>query len=49
MPTLTTWGHSLEHRKEPQDDAAMVKAEKISVEEARCCFKRSTAVTIHNK
>lgn len=36
-------------RKQPQDDALAVKADKISVEEARCCFETSSASAIHNK
>lgn len=36
-------------RKTPQDDAAAVKAAKITVLEAACCFKTSSATTIHNK
>eukprot|EP00752_Nemacystus_decipiens_P012677 g11230.t1 len=41
------WDHTV--RKTPQDDSAAVKAAKISVQEARCCFKTSSAGTIHNK
>ncbi|CAM9574356.1 unnamed protein product, partial [Hapterophycus canaliculatus] len=41
------WDSTVE--KTPQDDAAAVKADKISVLEARCCFKTSSATAIHNK
>ncbi|CAN0390851.1 unnamed protein product, partial [Scytosiphon promiscuus] len=41
------WDDTVE--KIPQDDAAAVKADKISVLEARCWFKTSSATTIHNK
>ncbi|CAM9145980.1 unnamed protein product [Ectocarpus sp. 12 AP-2014] len=41
------WDNTVE--KTPQDDAAAVKAAKISVDEARCCFKTCSATTIHNK
>ncbi|CAM9380448.1 unnamed protein product [Ectocarpus fasciculatus] len=41
------WDNTVE--KTPQDDAAAVKAAKISVDEARCCFKTTSATTIHNK
>lgn len=45
-PTLAC---PLSFRKLPQDDDAAVKAAKITVQEARCCFKTSSAATIHNK
>ncbi|CAM9187874.1 unnamed protein product [Choristocarpus tenellus] len=41
------WGGSV--KSTPQNDAEATKAKKISVEEAQCCFKTSTALNIHNK
>ncbi|CAM9285194.1 unnamed protein product [Discosporangium mesarthrocarpum] len=41
------WDGSIKTR--PQDDEAATKARKITVEEARCCFKTNSAFTIHNK
>lgn len=55
IATLTEYLHpptpcsELPCRKTPQDDAAAVKAAKITVLEAACCFKTSSATTIHNK
>lgn len=39
----------LSTRKMPQDDAAAIKAAKLSIDEARCCFRTSSATQIHNK